>query len=185
VITAPAARLCLGLSAAGLQRLHEGEERIAQVVAADLDDVERIRRRRIAGGIQEGLYLRGEVGPAAVGSGSRAADREVGGARCVTECGVHATGEPERPRHLLDPRRAVAEMLAAARIGTVGHEERVDRVVGGRARRAEQDKGVAGIRKACRRTRRAGRGRFARPPIEGQRREEARSRRRAAEALCA
>ena len=125
------------------------DEGITDVVAAHLDDVEGLGRRHAARALEERVHLARQVEVDAVVVGPRGADSVVGDGRVRRGQGrPHAVAEAHRSRILLDPRRAVAEVVAALRIGRAGNEQRVQLEVRRRARVAHQGERVARVREA-------------------------------------
>ena len=80
---------------------------------------------------------------------ARGADRVVGGDGAVRAVGrPHRSGKPEGARELLDPRGAVAEVVAAPHVGGIRDQQRTQVVIRRRVCAAAQRERVARIRQA-------------------------------------
>ena len=94
-----------------------GGHRVAHVVAAYLDHVERIRRNLPAGLLEERGDFQREAGVGAVDARPCRRDGEVHRVRIRrSERGEHAALRPELAGQLLDPRVTVRQMVTALRV---------------------------------------------------------------------
>src|SRR5205814_4093792 len=120
---------------------------VANVIAAHLDDVQRLEWSGVAGPFEKRIHLRGQVEIDAVVIGSRSADCKVGRIR-IGKCGTNTAAQPDGARELFDPGRTVAEVVAALRVGCTGNEKWIQHEIRWRPGISDQREGVARVRQA-------------------------------------
>ena len=141
--------VCVVQDSATITTGGELDEGITDVIAAHFDHIHCVGRGNTAVLLQERVDLCRKIHVSAILARPGGAHGVV--ARAAHGAGKgrpHAAGQPSRAGKVFDPRRAVAEVLAAAGVRSAGNQQVVEQVLRRRVRSSPQGERVAGIRQA-------------------------------------